>query len=121
MSSTRSFSLYVLSSLALLAACQAPRVNTAPEALSTTRELRQEPLRAAACIARNVDRHRSPYSAQIRPANAPAIAEVVMRGSDTVAVATLFAAGAASVAEIHRTSDPAFGLDELIEAMVEGC
>jgi hypothetical protein len=105
---------------ALLAACAsapiAPR-ETAP----TTHALREEPLRAAACIARNVDRYPSRYSAQIVPGEAPAIAAVIIRGARRVATARLMAAGPASVVEIERTAEPLFGLDELLEAMVLGC
>src|SRR5687768_8764677 len=108
MASARALSVCAVTGVMLLAACQAPHVHTAPETVSTIRHLRQEPLRAAACIARNVDRYRSPYSAQIRPAAAPASAEVLIRGSDTVAIARLFSAGPASQVEIRRTGRSTF-------------
>ena len=81
--------------------------------------MRLEPLRAAGCIARNVDRYRSPYSARIVPGTAPAMAEVIVTGRETVAVAQLFAAGDASTAVI--VSEPVHERDALVAAMVEGC
>jgi hypothetical protein len=121
MPSDRVFFFYVAVALATIAGCQAPPIRQAPEATPTTHHLRQDPLRAAACIARNVDRYRSRYTAQIRAAQPPATAEVIIRGRETVALARVFAAGQASTVEISRTDEVAHGLDELIEAMLKGC
>src|SRR4051812_44934731 len=84
----------------LIASCSAPP-SAPPESPPLSFDLREEPLRAAACLARNVDRYRSPYSARIQPADAPAIAEVVVTGKDVVLVAQLFARENASTAVIR--------------------
>ena len=102
---------------ALLAGCQ---TTPPPEALRTF-TLVNEPHRAAVCIARNLDRYRSPYSAQVVPGTAPAIAEVHVRGAHLVAVAKLFIAGDGSTASIWMTPEPLFDRDALASAMIAGC
>ena len=102
------------------AGCQAPAPPPRPhETARATFELRQEPLRAAACIARNVDRYRSPSSARIVPGAAPAVAQVIVSGREVVATAQLFISGGASTARV--ASAPIDGRDELVAAMVDGC
>jgi hypothetical protein len=108
--------------VAIVAGCESPAtyVNTA-EKPRVTYALREEPLRAAACIARNIDRYRSPYSARIRSADAPAIAEVIVSGSEVVVTAQLFARGDGSTVVIRDGAQAVYERDALIAAMVEGC
>jgi hypothetical protein len=109
--------------VALLAGCQAP-LATQPVAREGTRSahtLRLEPHLAAVCIAANVDKYRSPYSAQIRPGVAPALVEVQVRGARLVAVAELTAAGEGSHASIWISPEPVYEWEALVAAMVEGC
>jgi hypothetical protein len=109
--------------LALLGGCQAP-LATQPVAREGTRiahTLRLEPHLAAVCIAANVDKHRSPYSAQIRPGVAPVLVEVQVRGARLVAVAELTAAGEGSHAVIWMSPEPVYEWEALVAAMVEGC
>ena len=110
-------------SLALLCACGTPPTPQASIRAETRNvfSLRQEPHRAAVCIAGNVDRYRSPYSAQIRPGTAPAIVEVHVRGAEIVAIAKLLVAGDASTAEIWMTPQPLYDRDALVAAMIAGC
>ena len=112
--------IYAVLAMALVSGCQAPAPShPVAETARTTHSLREEPLRAAGCIARNIDRYRSPYSARIVPGTAPAIAEVIVAGREGVAVARLFAAGNASTAVI--VAEPVHERDALVAAMVEGC
>jgi hypothetical protein len=113
--STRLLTLLTL----LIAACSAPPP-APPESAPLSFDLREEPLRAAACIARNIDRYRSPYSASIRPGTAPAIAQVIVTGSDVVLVAQLFARAEASTAVI-TTPRAFYDRKTFIAAMLEGC
>jgi hypothetical protein len=84
-----------------------------------THAMREEPLRASACIARNIDRYRTPYSARIRPGTAPAIAEVIVTGREIVSIVQLYESGDASTAVI--VTQPVDRRDELVAAMIEGC
>ena len=100
--------------------CQAPApLPQPPETARATFHLREEPLRAAACIARNVDRYRSPYSARIVAGAAPVVAEVIVSGREVVATAQLFVAGDGSTARVE--SAPVHGREELVAAMGGGC
>jgi hypothetical protein len=117
----RAIPLGAVFAIALTTGCQTPPRSHSSEATRTTHALRQEPLRAAACIARNVDRYRSPYSARIGPAEPPAVAEVIVGAREIVSVVRLFAAGGASTALVWTTPEPVYGRDELIAAMMEGC
>ena len=110
----------IVAAMASFAGCQAPApLAPASETTHATFELRDEPLRAAGCIARNVDRYRSPYSARIVAGVAPAVAQVIVSGREVVATAQLFVAGNASTAQVEAA--PIHGRDELVAAMVEGC
>ena len=103
-----------------LCGCQAPAPpREASGPMHTTHAMRDEPLRAAACIARNVDRYRSPYSARIRPGAPPAIAEVIVSGREIVSSVQLHESGAASTAVI--VTQPVDRRDELVSAMIHGC
>ena len=105
---------------AFVSGCQAPAPTREPPGPTrVTHTMREEPLRAAACIARNVDRYRSPYSARIRPGTAPAIAEVIVSGREVVATVQLHESGEASTAVI--VTKPVDRRDELVAAMIEGC
>jgi hypothetical protein len=109
--------------VALLGGCQAP-LATQPVAREGTRSahtLRLEPHLAAVCIARNVDRYRSPYSAQIQPGVAPVLVEVQVRGARLVSVAELTASGEGSHAVIWMSPEPVYEWEALVAAMVEGC
>ena len=114
-------SIAAFAAAALIAGCEAPPHAPAASAFHGAHALRQEPLRAAACIARNVDRYRSPYSAQIVPGTAPAVAEVVIRAAEPAARARLVPAGTASVVEIEKIAEPLYGLDDLLATMTRGC
>lgn len=113
--------LSVCLALSLLASCRAPPLHDTPEPLVTTHALRLEPLRAAACIARNVDRYRTPYSARIRPGEAPAIAEVLVGAGETVLAVQLLYAGEGSSAIVRRTPQRAAEIDDLVAAAIAGC
>jgi hypothetical protein len=108
---------------ALLAGCQAPVASPSriDEGTRTAHTLRLEPHLAAVCIAGNVDKHRSPYSAQIRRGVEPVLVEVQVRGARLVAVAELTASGEGGHASIWMSAEPVYEREALIAAMVEGC
>ena len=109
--------------LALLTGCQTavtPKI-TVEETTRSTHVLRQEPHRAAACIARNIDRHRSALLAQIRPGAAPVLIEVHVRADELVALAQLLIAGEGSTALIWMTPDPRYRNDGLVQGMIADC
>jgi hypothetical protein len=83
--------------------------------------LRLEPLRAAACVAGNVDRYRTRYSARIRPGEAPAVAEVIVGAGAIVLTVQLLAAANGSSAVIRRTPERVIEIDELVAAAIAGC
>jgi hypothetical protein len=107
--------------LALLTGCQSPG-STLGESVRTTHTLRQEPHRAAVCVARNVDEKRkSAYTARIRPGIEPVLIEVRVDAERPVSIAQLLISGDGSKAVIWVTPDPPEDRDELIAAMIEGC
>jgi hypothetical protein len=105
---------------ALLQACESPPPVAEP-APSAVKHLRNEPHRAAVCVARNVDSYRSPYTAHIRQGTPPALVEVEVRGRESVAVVEFLEENDGSAARIRRPPAPAHGVDELIEAVLTGC
>ena len=109
--------------LALLMGCETAvtRKATVDETTRSTHMLRQEPHRAAACIARNIDRHRTALLAQIRPGAAPVVIEVHVRADELVALAELLIAGEGSTAVIWMTPDPRYRNDGLVQTMIAGC
>jgi hypothetical protein len=109
--------------LLLLAGCETPvtRKSSIEETTPSTHLLREEPHRAAVCIARNIDRHRSALLAQIRPGAAPVLIEVQVRADDVVALAHLLISGEGSTAVIWLTPDPRYRNDALVQVMIAGC
>jgi hypothetical protein len=112
-----------LAALALLAACQSPIAPKAGagEDSRTTHVLREEPHRAAVCIARNVDKHATEYSASIRQGIAPALVHVEVRGEQPVSLVRLLVEGSGSIAEIWIAPDSLDRGNALTAIMVDGC
>jgi hypothetical protein len=108
--------------IALLTGCQTLQPSrVVDDGTRTTHTLREEPHRAAVCIASNLDRYPSPYSAQIQPGTGPVLVEVHVRGESLVSVAQLLVFGEGSTALIWIMPQPFYGRDELAAAMVAGC
>jgi hypothetical protein len=109
--------------LALLAACQSPSApkSLVDEGTPTRHTLREEPHRAAVCIARNIDRHGRGYTARIQQSPAPALIEVDVRAERPVSLARVFVEGEGSVVEIWMTADAPNDREALIAAMIAGC
>jgi hypothetical protein len=109
--------------LVLLSGCQSPLAPKAGagEGTRTTHVLREEPHRAAVCIARNVDKHASGYSASIRQGVAPALVHVEVRGEQAVLLARLLVEGGGSIAEIWTAPDSPGRRDALTAIMIDGC
>ena len=116
-------SAIVCLAVSLITACQSPPTlqSTVGRASRTTHTLRQEPHRAAICIARNVDRDKSGYIARIRQGTAPALVEVDVRAQEPIALAQLLVSGDGTTAVIWMTANPVYRGEELIAAMIEGC
>ena len=109
--------------LLLLAGCQtpiAPRPTT-EQGTRTTHVLREEPHRAAVCIARNLDRRSGGLVAHIRQGTEPALVEVHLRGEEIVAIAQLLVNGEASTAVIWVAPDARYPRAELVSEMIAGC
>jgi hypothetical protein len=90
------------------------------DAHRSTHTLRQEPHRAAVCIARNVDR-RDGLDARIRQGREPVLVEVHVSAGVPVALAQLVIAGDGSTAIIATASDLRESREELVSAMIGGC
>jgi hypothetical protein len=86
----------------------------------STHTLRQEPHRAAVCIARNVDR-RGGLDARIRQGRDPVLVEVHISAGVPVALAQLVIAGDGSAAIIATASDLRESREELVNVMIGGC
>jgi hypothetical protein len=87
----------------------------------TMHALREEPHRAAVCVARNLDRHASGYIAQIRQGIEPALVEIQVRAAEVAALAHFLLAREGSTAVIWTTPDRAGEHEGLVAAMIEGC
>ena len=111
-----------LAAAIVLSACETTRPPVvAVEGSRSVHALREEPHLAAICIARNVDRLRTPYSAQIAPGIAPIVVEVHVRGHDPIATAQLSVAAEGSRASIWLTPERFYERDEFIGAIIAGC
>jgi hypothetical protein len=86
----------------------------------TVHTLRQEPHRAAVCIARNIDNRRPAYTARIRQGVEPVLIEVHVSADELISLAQLLIDGAGSTAVIWMAPDriPA---DDIIPTMIAGC
>src|SRR4051794_40742872 len=106
----------------LLSSCQsAPDTKRfSDEGSWTTHRLREEPHRAAVCVARNIDRHKSGFTARIRQGAAPALVEVEVRANEPIALAEFLVSGDGSTARIWTTAKDAYRPDELVAAMIDG-
>lgn len=105
--------------LALLAGCQTLMPPT--ERTHSSHTLRQEPHRAAVCIARNIDRLGSGYVARIRQGVEPVLVEIDVHRGRPVALAQLLILGDGSTARIRITPDPPVDHDGLVADMIAGC
>ena len=107
----------------LLAACQTPLTpkSIVDQDIRTTHTLRQEPHRAAVCIARNMDWHSSGLDARIRAGTDPVLVEVHVSADELVALTHLLISGKGSTAVIWMTPNPRYRREDLIAAMIEGC
>ena len=109
----------------LLAGCQTATIPTSlvSPGRETTHTLSEEPHRAAVCVARNIDRHKSGFTAHIREGVAPALVQVDVRADELIARAQFLVSrnGSGSVAVIWMTSNALYPGDELLAAMIAGC
>ena len=87
----------------------------------TMHALREEPHRAAVCVARNLDRHSSGFTTQIRQGTEPALVEVQARNAETAALAHFLLARQGSTAVIWTKPDRTGERDGLVAAMIQGC
>ena len=110
-------------SLALLTACQAPlpAEQSAVEETHTVHLLRQEPHRAAICIARNTDKYRGRVTATIREGAAPALVDVAVSEKQPVALVRLFVEPEGSRAEVAMAPLTPERQNAWIAAMLDGC
>jgi hypothetical protein len=107
--------------LVLLCGCHGTTAptSTTHEGTRTVHVLRQEPHRAAVCIARNIDNHRPAYTARIRQGVEPVLIEVHVSADEPVSLAQLLIEGEGSRALIWLT--PHRLADDLIATMIAGC
>src|SRR5215210_2714695 len=84
----------------LLCAAAAGAQSIGDDGTRTTHALREEPHRAAVCVARNLDRHASGYIAQIRQGIEPALVEIHVRAIEVAARADFLLARDGSTAVI---------------------
>ena len=112
-----------LSLLVLLAACETvPPLRPVPEhGLRSSHELKLDPLRAAACMARNIDTKRPALEARIRPGHHPVSAEVHVSASRPIVLAQVLASDAGSTVVIFTADELGQPREELVTAMLEGC
>jgi hypothetical protein len=109
--------------LTLAGACHTPlnAVSIVEEGLRTTHALRQEPHRAAVCVARNIDRHSARLNARIREGVAPALIEVHVSTDELVALAQFFVRDGGSTAVVWTAPYAPDTPNVLVAAMVAGC
>lgn len=109
--------------LVLLAACQGPlpAEQSAVEETQTVHLLRQEPHRAAVCIARNTDRYRGRVIATISEGVAPALVDVAVSEKQPVALVRLFVEDTGSRAEVAMAPLTIERQNAWISVMLEGC
>ena len=91
---------------------------SADQPARTTHTLREEPHRAAVCVARNVDAYPDKLDARIRPGVEPVLIEVhVTAAAAPIALAQFYVEGAGSraVVEMPRRNE------KLLTAMIAGC
>ncbi|MGZ5091985.1 MAG: hypothetical protein ACXWCY_12830 [Burkholderiales bacterium] len=91
------------------------------EGTRTPHPLRQEPHRAAVCVARNIDAYKHGLTAQIRQGVEPVLVEVHVRADEVVALAQFLIVGERSTAVIWTMRNTVYRTDELIAAMIDGC
>ena len=108
--------------LALLSGCHVMTTSTSSDlrGTRTAHLLRQEPHRAAVCIARNIDNHKPAYTARIRQGVAPVLIEVHVVEDELVSLAQLSIEGDGSTAVIWMTPNRVIA-DDLIPTMIAGC
>jgi hypothetical protein len=107
----------------LMMVCAAPVVaqTVGDDGTRTMHALRQEPHRAAVCVARNLDRHTGGYVAQIRPGVEPALVEIHVRAAELTALAQFLLAREGSTALIWTAADRAAEREDFVAAMIAGC
>ena len=106
-----------------LLACHAPAIaqSIIDDGTRTMHALREEPHRAAVCVARNLDRHANRYTAQIRQGVEPALVEIQVRSVEVAALAHFLLARRGSTAVIWTTPERAGEHEQLVAAMIQGC
>lgn len=107
----------------VLLACHAPAIaqSIIDEGTRTMHALREEPHRAAVCVARNLDRHASRYTSQIRQGVEPALVEIQVRAVEVTALAHFLLARQGSTAVIWTTPERAGEREALVASMLQGC
>lgn len=106
-----------------LLACQWPAMaqSIIDEGTRTMHALREEPHRAAVCVARNLDRHSGGFTSQIRQGTEPALVEIQVRAVEVAALAHFLLARQGSTAVIWTTPERALEREVLVAAMLQGC
>jgi hypothetical protein len=110
-------------SFALMTACQTavtPK-STTEEGTRSTHTLREEPHRAAVCVARNIDEYKHGFTARILQGAAPVLVEVHVRADEVIALAQFLILGEGSTVLIWTARNTLYRSDELIAAMIAGC
>ena len=107
----------------LLAGCATapPEKSVAENGLKSSHEVRLDPLRAAACVATNVDKKRPALDARIRPGHHPVSAEVHVSATKPIVLAQVLASNAGSTVVIFTAPELGQPREELVAAMLEGC
>jgi hypothetical protein len=114
----------ILVAAVLLAGCETtPRQKSPMErGIESKHELRQEPHRAAVCVARNIDEKRKALNARVRQGREPVLIEVpVFATGHLIALAQFVISGEGSIAVIWTTPELAQPRDELVAVMIQGC
>ena len=119
----RRFAIALLALAALLAACETtpPQKFIPGHALKSSHEVRLDPLRAAACLARNIDSKRPALDARIRPGHHPVSAEVHISSAKPIVLAQVLASTPGSTVVIFTAPELGQPREELVTAMLEGC
>jgi len=107
--------------VAALAACQTMTESPAETGLRSTHALRQEPHRAAVCVARNLDAHPAGFTSRIREGTAPGLIEVHVTRGAPVALVQFVVRDAGSTAAVTTATQFDIRRDEFIAAILAGC
>ena len=109
--------------ITLTAACETapPQKSIAEQGLKSSHEVRLDPLRAAACLATNIDKKRPGLDARIRPGHHPVSAEVHVSSAKPIVLAQVLASNPGSTVVIFTAPELGQPREELVTAMLEGC